>query len=229
MDEGSATLDAVSGSGEAGVPTSVPDTVARVAARLFAERGYEATSVREIVEAARVTKPTLYYHFGSKEGLAQALLVLPQAVLVEEMRTILAREADPVVALEALLERLFEFCREDPDRARLMFAVAFGPLGADLAGKVKQCGCVIDEFWEAAIARLAATGLVATERVPALVLAVRGLHIIYILEFLYKGRALGREVAREIVRDLLVGFGEPAEARAYLNGSSPGGVGASGE
>ena len=39
--------------------------------------GFDATSVREIVEAAGVAKPTLYYYFGSKEGLAQALLTVP--------------------------------------------------------------------------------------------------------------------------------------------------------
>ncbi|MEE9312364.1 MAG: TetR/AcrR family transcriptional regulator [Planctomycetota bacterium] len=38
--------------------------------RLFAERGYDAVSVREIVEAAGVKKPTLYYYFENKEGLA---------------------------------------------------------------------------------------------------------------------------------------------------------------
>ncbi len=37
--------------------------------RLFAERGYEGVGVQEIVEAAGVTKPTLYHHFGNKRGL----------------------------------------------------------------------------------------------------------------------------------------------------------------
>ena len=45
--------------------------IARVAARLFASRGFDATSVREIVEGAGVAKPTLYYYFQSKEGLAR--------------------------------------------------------------------------------------------------------------------------------------------------------------
>lgn len=44
------------------------------AAELFAARGYDAVSVREIVEACGVTKPALYYHFESKEGLARALI-----------------------------------------------------------------------------------------------------------------------------------------------------------
>lgn len=39
------------------------------ALRLFTSRGYATTTVREIVEAAGVTKPVLYYYFNSKEGL----------------------------------------------------------------------------------------------------------------------------------------------------------------
>ncbi len=59
----------------AGVESSeITRRIARVAAQLFATLGYDATSVRNIVEAAEVTKPTLYYHFQSKEGLAHALL-----------------------------------------------------------------------------------------------------------------------------------------------------------
>ncbi len=57
--------------------STVARHIARTAARLFAERGYDATSVREIVEAAGVAKPTMYYYFRSKEGLAQALLTVP--------------------------------------------------------------------------------------------------------------------------------------------------------
>ena len=36
---------------------------------VFAERGYEGTSVEEIAERAKVSKPILYEHFGGKEGL----------------------------------------------------------------------------------------------------------------------------------------------------------------
>ena len=44
------------------------------AARLFCQQGYNATSIREIVSAAGTTRPTLYYHFGSKEGLIHTLV-----------------------------------------------------------------------------------------------------------------------------------------------------------
>lgn len=55
------------------------DAVARerllwAALDLFDRKGYASTTVREIVEAAGVTKPVLYYYFGNKEGIYLALM-----------------------------------------------------------------------------------------------------------------------------------------------------------
>jgi AcrR family transcriptional regulator len=43
------------------------------ALRIFARKGYAATTVRDILRAAGVTAPVLYYHFGNKEGLFLAM------------------------------------------------------------------------------------------------------------------------------------------------------------
>ncbi|ASU82104.1 TetR/AcrR family transcriptional regulator [Nocardiopsis gilva YIM 90087] len=71
-----------SGSGE-GSAASVPDRLLSAATRLFAERGYERTSVREIVEAAGVTKGAMYHYFASKDDL---LFAVYQRVLAMQMR-----------------------------------------------------------------------------------------------------------------------------------------------
>ncbi len=47
----------------------VPQRLMAAATRLFAEQGYDRTSVQEIVEAAGVTKGALYHYFGSKDDL----------------------------------------------------------------------------------------------------------------------------------------------------------------
>ena len=41
---------------------------------LFYARGYDAVGIQEIVDAAGVTKPTMYYYFGSKQGLLEELM-----------------------------------------------------------------------------------------------------------------------------------------------------------
>src|SRR3954470_266373 len=109
--------------------------IARVAARLFAERGYHATPVRVIAEEAGVAKPTLYHHFGSKEGLAQAVLTVPLARLVDSLQALVGEAADPLRHLEAMVESHFKFAREDPDRARFVCALFFGPKCPGLAAE----------------------------------------------------------------------------------------------
>ncbi|HNT64383.1 MAG TPA: TetR/AcrR family transcriptional regulator, partial [bacterium] len=50
--------------------------IIRIAAHLFALKGYDGVSMREISEKTGVTKPTIYYYFGNKEGLYRALIDL---------------------------------------------------------------------------------------------------------------------------------------------------------
>ena len=61
------------------------DRIRQCALELFAECGYAATSMRDIAEASACTKPALYYHFDSKQGL-----------FVEVLRTLLDRLDDLV-------------------------------------------------------------------------------------------------------------------------------------
>ena len=54
--------------------SSSSDRILQSALELFSSKGYDATSVREICEAAGITKPTLYHFYGSKEGVYRALV-----------------------------------------------------------------------------------------------------------------------------------------------------------
>lgn len=193
--------------------------IARTAARLFAERGYDATSVRAIVEAAGVTKPTLYYHFGSKEGLAHALLNLPLSGLVQALRAIADQPGKPVEIIERLFEAHFAFCREDPDRARFYYAIAFGPLAYGLAAELSRFVREIDEPLERAIRCATEAGIVMPGRQADMLLACRGLITAAVIEFLYedKNQDLGPDLARRLVGDLLHGFG----TRGSQRGESP--------
>ncbi len=74
------------------------------AARLFASKGYAGTSVRDILKAAKVTAPVLYYHFGSKEGLFVGMVREGVSVLDTELAKALAGAATPG-------EKVRAFCR----------------------------------------------------------------------------------------------------------------------
>ena len=94
---------------------------------LFAEKGYASTSVREIVSAAGVTKPVLYYYFQSKEGLFQAILdwaAEEQEVILEEaLQT-------PGTALEQIVHlyrRIYQGLMENQQLFKLINHLFFGP------------------------------------------------------------------------------------------------------
>ena len=201
-------MKAVVGADQAGA-SEVARHVARTAAGLFARRGYDATSVRAIVEAAGVTKPTLYYHFGSKEGLAQALLHRPMTGLIDALTALADEEGDPVTRLERIVEAHFAFCREEPDRARFYYALCISPHASDLAAELMRYGPRLDAPIARAIASMVADGRVADDRAGDLLRACRGLITARVMEFLYKGSDalnLDPASARRLVNDLLYGF-----------------------
>ncbi len=86
-----------------------------VAASLFLERGYKATSLREIASAVGMKAGSLYYHFASKEVLLQAILQRGMDVMVEAFGEAEAatRDADPrtrfAAHVRAHLAALFEY------------------------------------------------------------------------------------------------------------------------
>jgi AcrR family transcriptional regulator len=68
--------------------TSVRDRIVQAAARLFAEKGFESTTVRQIVEVAGVTKGGLYHYFDSKDALLNEIYVRMLRMQASRMRTI---------------------------------------------------------------------------------------------------------------------------------------------
>lgn len=59
---------------EEGGPLENRDVIMNCAKTLFYAKGYDAVGVQEVVDRAGITKPTLYYYFGSKLGLLKALV-----------------------------------------------------------------------------------------------------------------------------------------------------------
>jgi AcrR family transcriptional regulator len=87
--------------------------------QLFAERGFDATSIEEVASRARVSKPVIYEHFGGKEGL--------YAVVVDrEVRSLLDRVGGALTAghPRALLEQaalaLLDYIEEETNGFRVL-------------------------------------------------------------------------------------------------------------
>jgi len=103
---------------------------------LFAEKGYVATSVREIIEAAGVTRPVLYYYCDSKEGIFLRILQTTLGAAYQGLAEVLTQYSRCEDRLRAVMRGSFEFCARDPRVPRLMFQVHAGPTGSTAANLV---------------------------------------------------------------------------------------------
>ncbi len=84
------------------------EKIMECAENLFYSKGYDATGVQEIAEAAGVSKPTLYYYFGSKRGLLEVLL----ETKFTDIRCRLQRVGGSGMGIqETLYELAFEYYR----------------------------------------------------------------------------------------------------------------------
>jgi AcrR family transcriptional regulator len=78
-----------------------------IAAALFAERGFKATTVREIGDAAGVLSGSLYHHFDSKETIADEILSTYLDSLMRTYKEIVETHTDPADTLRELVRAAF--------------------------------------------------------------------------------------------------------------------------
>jgi TetR/AcrR family transcriptional regulator, cholesterol catabolism regulator len=88
--------------------TSRRDELLGIAAKLFAERGFKNTTVRDIADAAGILSGSLYHHFDSKESMVDEILRTFQDELFGKYDEILASDDDPRTKLERAVLVSFE-------------------------------------------------------------------------------------------------------------------------
>jgi len=94
-----------------------------VAARLFAERGYAGTSMRDIAVEVKMLPGSMYYHFASKEELLVAVYRAGVTELQTATATAMAAASEPWARLEALCAAHLETVMRDSDYAHVLIRV----------------------------------------------------------------------------------------------------------
>jgi AcrR family transcriptional regulator len=97
------------------------------ALQLFASRGYDAVGVQEIVDAAGITKPTLYHYFGSKHGLLTTLLADHFGDLYKRIEPVAIYRGDLPLTLNQLAAAYFRFAKEQGVFYRMQLSMWFAP------------------------------------------------------------------------------------------------------
>ena len=90
-----------------------------VARGLFAERGFEGTSIEEIAQRAGVSKPIVYEHFGGKEGLYAVVVDREMETLLEMVTASLSKNRS-LYRIQQVALALLTYMEERTDGFRIL-------------------------------------------------------------------------------------------------------------
>jgi AcrR family transcriptional regulator len=156
---------------------STREAILAAAERILSRGGEGALSIRELCDRVGVTAPTIYHHFGDKDGLVAAVV---EACFAEFDRALAAgpTPSDPVAALAWGLERYVAYGVAHPAHYRLLFDRRHKPTPSALASYARL---------ERSIRAIDAAGRLAVpveEAAPAAWAAVHGVTMLVIAGFL---------------------------------------------
>ena len=124
----------------------------KVGRTLFAEKGFEGTSVEEIAFRADVSKPVVYEHFGGKEGMYAVIVDREVQALLGALSGALAERGHPKQLVERAALALLGYIEDSPDGFRILVrdspvaqaSGTFSSLIGDVATQVE--GLLADQF-----------------------------------------------------------------------------------
>ncbi len=96
---------------------------------LFSQKGYSGASIREIIDAAGVTRPVLYYYFENKEHLFRKVVESRFSDFLTEMDAAMAGVHGVRGRLQAVIQSAFIHTEMYPDEIRLILNVFFAAPG----------------------------------------------------------------------------------------------------
>ena len=106
------------------------------ALRLFADHGYDAVGVQSIVEAAGVTKPTLYHYFGSKQGLFETLVREKAEGLLAVVSRASHYQGNITCSIKEVVRSYFDYAASEPLFYRMVLSMWFAPPGSEYSAAV---------------------------------------------------------------------------------------------
>jgi AcrR family transcriptional regulator len=185
---------------------------------LFSEKGYEGTSIREIIERAGVTRPVLYYYFENKEHLFRRLVESWFAELVEDMDRVQEGVVGYRQRLKALIGNIFEHAEGSPTVVRLIFHTFFAP--RHQAPKLDK-----DALWESRFTRIRSImqeaiegGDFADHNPDTLAMAFCGMMDMHIMTKINRPHM---ELSKELGESIVDIFLDGARARVTAAGQEP--------
>lgn len=189
-----------------GRETEVRDRIFASALRHFSEKGFAATSLREVSQDAQTTKPMIYYYFGSKEGLYGSIVRQILEEMADAIRSRLPAEAAPQDQVLAYCERYLEHFLAQEEIIALVLREVFGLGGVPMATFSQTLGERVRQPLDDVVAHGMEMGVFKRDHVVTCSTAITGILNMFILAHVFGGAEIDRETPLQQVRYYISGL-----------------------
>jgi TetR/AcrR family transcriptional regulator len=172
----------------------VRDRIFQSALRNFSQKGYAATSLREVAEDAGTTKPMIYYYFGSKEGLYGNIVRDILEEMADAIRSHLP-EAAPDQQIVAYCERYLDHFLAKEEIIALVLREVFGLGGVPMAQFSQALAEQVRQPLDTILRHGMEVGALQADSVSMCANAITGILNMYILAHVFGGADIDREGA----------------------------------
>lgn len=176
------------------------------ALRHFSQKGYAATSLREVSDDAGTTKPMIYYYFGSKEGLYAGIVRQILEEMADTIRAQLPAEAPVEEQVLAYCARYLDYFLQQEEIIALVLREVFGLGGVPMAEFAQALGERVRLPLDEILARGMASGVLRSDSVPTCATAITGILNMFILAHVFGGAPIDRETPLRQVRYYIAGL-----------------------
>ncbi|TBW56891.1 TetR/AcrR family transcriptional regulator [Marinobacter halodurans] len=144
-------------------PTGARGRLLRAAARLFREKGYERTTVRDLAAAIGIQSGSLFHHFRSKEDILKAVMEETIILNTELMRHALRQATTAVGRMWALIRSELESINGQTGEAMAVLVFEWRSLSADSQRDILILRDAYEAMWLEVLGELKASGQITAD------------------------------------------------------------------
>lgn len=145
---------------EATDPNSAKGRLLTIAARLFNQKGYERTTVRDLANAAGIQSGSLFHHFKTKEDILKSVMVDTILFNTERMKKEMTQADNCIDALKALIRCELESINGETGEAMAVLVYEWRSLNAENQEMILKLRDEYEALWLDTITKAKEKGLV---------------------------------------------------------------------
>lgn len=144
-------------------PAGARGRLLREAARLFREKGYERTTVRDLAAAIGIQSGSLFHHFRSKEEILKAVMVETVLLNTELMRHAVSQASTSEDRLRALIRCELEAINGQTGEAMAVLVFEWRSLSPESQGEILKLRDIYEQLWLDVLGELHQAGRLAAD------------------------------------------------------------------